>query len=197
VLDAANHRVLVFGGYDGAYRNDLWALDLKGKMKWDRLKAGPHDEEPDPSLLGTLIADPVNARFLQLGGVDISEAKDDLWAFSFGGGGNASAAPVAPVPEQDARTSRTYPLAILRVSPNPSSGPIDVAFSLPGRTPAELALYSVTGRRIGQRSVGDLGAGEHVVSLTRGRDLSPGIYLVRLSNGSNVRNSKVVVAPGP
>jgi hypothetical protein len=192
-LDAANDRVLVFGGYDNAYRNDFWALDLTGRMKWDNLRTGPHAEEPDPSLLGTLIADPVHSRFIQLGGVDIREAKRDVWAFAFGTG-NASA-PLAPAAA--ATPGRDSPLSIRRVSPNPSSGPIDVAFSLPGRTPAELSLYTITGRRVARRSVGDLGAGEHVVSLTRGRDLSPGIYLVRLSNGANVRNSKVVVAPGP
>jgi hypothetical protein len=97
-LDAANNRMLVFGGYDDAYRNDFWELDLTGKMKWQELRSGLHDGEPDPVMLPTFIADPVNSRFILLGGVDIGDAKDAVWSFSFNANNGAAVPPAVPRP---------------------------------------------------------------------------------------------------
>jgi hypothetical protein len=41
--------------------------------------------------------------------------------------------------------------------------------------------------------VGALGVGIHTVDLAAARHLSPGLYLVRLTQGANVRTARVVV----
>lgn len=56
-------------------------------------------------------------------------------------------------------------------SPNPSRGEIACGFALPAPTPATLAIFDVTGRRVTSVSVGTLGAGIHRIDLTRGRPL--------------------------
>jgi hypothetical protein len=39
VYDAARKRMIVFGGLDGSYRNDLWSLDLNGTPTWTAIAA--------------------------------------------------------------------------------------------------------------------------------------------------------------
>jgi hypothetical protein len=69
--------------------------------------------------------------------------------------------------------------------PNPSRGSgLAIAFTLPGAEPARLALFDIAGRRVSERSVGELGAGRHEVNLAAGRRLAPGIYLIKLTQGA-------------
>lgn len=85
-------------------------------------------------------------------------------------------------------------LALDGALPNPSrGGPLHVSFSLPGGEPAALSLFDVGGRRVAHRSVGSLGAGGHVVDLAPEEPMAPGIYFVRLTQGSRSRMAKVVV----
>jgi hypothetical protein len=48
-------------------------------------------------------------------------------------------------------------------------------------------LVDVSGRQVAAREVGALGVGRHVVNLGAGLQLSPGLYLVRLTQGANAR----------
>jgi hypothetical protein len=97
--------------------------------------------------------------------------------------GQATPAPVGDVPRLE--------LALHGVSPNPSRGTLNVEFSLADAQPAWLEVLDVTGRRVAAREVGTLGPGRHRLDLRRG--LRPGIYLVRLAQGSRARVTKAVV----
>jgi len=78
--------------------------------------------------------------------------------------------------------------------PNPSRGELlRVAFVLPSSAAARLELLDVSGRRVLEREVGALGAGRHVVDLAAGQRLAQGLYLVRLTQGTNTRTSRVAV----
>jgi hypothetical protein len=68
-----------------------------------------------------------------------------------------------------------------------------VSFSLPDAAPAKLELIDVTGRRISRFEVGLLGAGRHTLDLATARRVAPGLYLLRLTQGSNVRIARAVV----
>jgi hypothetical protein len=84
--------------------------------------------------------------------------------------------------------------ALTGVSPNPSAGSrLSVAFTLPDGEPAKLELLDAAGRRVAGRGVGALGAGRHTVDLSPSGRLAPGIYLVRLTQGAQVRTNRVAV----
>jgi len=83
--------------------------------------------------------------------------------------------------------------ALSRVEPNPSVGELRVSFSLLDDTPASLEVYDLTGRRLESQELGRLGAGAHIVSLGRGVRWPPGIYEVRLKQGSRSGFRKVAI----
>jgi hypothetical protein len=75
--------------------------------------------------------------------------------------------------------------------PNPASGPLTVSFSLANSLPARLELVDLSGRRVFERQVGELGPGTHVVRLDT--NLPAGIYAMRLTQGSRVLTSKATI----
>jgi hypothetical protein len=78
--------------------------------------------------------------------------------------------------------------------PNPSRGEhLSVAFTLAAAGAARLELVDVSGRRVVEREVGALGAGRHTLALAPERRLAPGLYLLRLTQGSDVRVSRAVI----
>lgn len=78
--------------------------------------------------------------------------------------------------------------------PNPAiDGRVTVTFALPIGAPARLELLDVAGRRVATREVGSLGAGRHTVVLGDGHRLAPGVFLVRLTQGPEIRVRRVVV----
>ena len=93
------------------------------------------------------------------------------------------------------RTGRvTGPRIALRgARPNPSFAGLSAAFTLPDAAAARLELTDLAGRRILARDVGTLGAGEHVVDLAEGRRLAPGVYMLRLTRGSESLAARAVV----
>jgi hypothetical protein len=77
------------------------------------------------------------------------------------------------------------------VRPNPSrGGALTVRFSVPSASPARLELLDVAGRRIASHEVG---IGQHTLDLGQGQRLAPGLYLVRLTHGTNTRTTRVAV----
>ncbi len=109
--------------------------------------------------------------------------------------GNASGF-ASLVPSWAAGVEGTAPLAFALegARPNPSrGGQLSVAFTLPTPASARLELLDVSGRRVAQREVGALGAGRHSVALAADRPLAPGLYLVRLTQGADVRVTRVAV----
>ena len=81
----------------------------------------------------------------------------------------------------------------MSVSPNPARSGVWVSFTLPETGRATLELLDVSGRRVAEREVGGLELGRHRVDVAQGRALAPGLYLVRLVQGSYHAVAKVVV----
>jgi hypothetical protein len=74
----------------------------------------------------------------------------------------------------------------------------DVRFSLPTAGRVEIALYSVTGRRVGTIASGWFEAGEHTIPWRRvsdtGGTLASGVYFVQLKADGVSLNQKLVIA---
>jgi hypothetical protein len=84
--------------------------------------------------------------------------------------------------------------ALEPVHPNPARGPsVTIQFTLPSDGPAKLEMLDVSGRRVASRDVGVFGAGRHAVDLRSDRALPAGLYLVRLTQGSNARVTRVAI----
>jgi hypothetical protein len=80
------------------------------------------------------------------------------------------------------------------VSPNPvRTGAPHVSFTLAAAAPAQLELLDVSGRRVVMRDAGTLGAGRHTLELDAGRRLAPGLYFVRLTQGTQAHMRRVVL----
>jgi hypothetical protein len=94
----------------------------------------------------------------------------------------------------DVPAGTSLAFALEGVRPNPSRGEqLSVAFTLPTTAPATLELVDVSGRRVAERKVGSLGAGRHTLDLGQGQHFAPGLYLVRLTQGTNTRTTRVAV----
>jgi len=84
--------------------------------------------------------------------------------------------------------------ALEGIRPNPAAGnALTVFFSLPNGEPARLELLDVSGRCMVARDVGSPGPGPHALDLAAGRQIPPGIYLVRLSRQGNARTVRAAV----
>lgn len=86
------------------------------------------------------------------------------------------------------------PATGLRVLGGAASGSVlTLEYALPSASPATIDLLDVQGRRVARREagVGTDGRGKCVVQ--EARDLSPGLYLVRLAQGTSVFTTRVVV----
>jgi hypothetical protein len=78
--------------------------------------------------------------------------------------------------------------------PNPAIGRgIHVLFALPAAMGARLELLDANGRQVVSREVGALGAGRHTVDLADSHKVPPGLYWVRLTQGTNQRATRVAV----
>ena len=75
-----------------------------------------------------------------------------------------------------------WALSLEHAGSNPSSSDPSVSLTLPSHE-ATLEVLDLQGRRLCVRDVGALGPGRHHVSLSQGRSLAPGVYLVRLCSG--------------
>ena len=76
VFDAALDRMLVFGGIDTAYRNDVWALALKPVPTWSQVTVT--GTPPSGRRDAAMILDAVRGSALLFGGLD-GTYRDDTW----------------------------------------------------------------------------------------------------------------------
>jgi hypothetical protein len=83
--------------------------------------------------------------------------------------------------------------ALRGIAPVPARGQFTVSFSLPNSQPATLAIFDLSGRRVATRDIGALGAGRHQLSFGQRETLRPGMYLVRLSQGTRVQTARAIV----
>lgn len=88
---------------------------------------------------------------------------------------------------------RALALALDGSRPNPSRKDLTIAFSLPDASSAYLEVLDLAGRRIEGRDVGMLGPGNHVLRLAEGRDLAPGVYLLRLAHRGCFLTARAVI----
>ncbi len=80
IYDPVRDRMIVFGGHDGAPRNDVWALSLGPSPAWTQL--APSGAPPSPRNDLMAIYDPTGDRLVLFGGWDGSQLLNDLWALS-------------------------------------------------------------------------------------------------------------------
>jgi DNA-binding beta-propeller fold protein YncE len=101
-----------------------------------------------------------------------------------------------PAQTLDVPATPAVPFALDGARPNPApAGRMSVAFSLPSAEPARLEVLDVSGRRVLERAVGELGAGHHVVDLSEGCVLPAGLYLVKLTQGGRSSVTRVATLP--
>lgn len=74
-----------------------------------------------------------------------------------------------------------------------SHNTIAASIALPRGAPAQLDVLDVTGRRIGNLSLGSLEPGEQTVQFTPQQRLRSGIYFVRVHQGAQARVARIVV----
>src|SRR5205814_9289042 len=79
--DSARARMVVLGGYDGSYRNDVWALSL-AESAWSELS--PAGTPPPARIWHTVIQDRARDRMVVFGGYDGGSLRNDVWALSLG-----------------------------------------------------------------------------------------------------------------
>jgi hypothetical protein len=80
--------------------------------------------------------------------------------------------------------------------PNPSSGPVRIAFSLARPGPVDLRVFRVDGREVAHLARGVWSAGSHEVAWSdrdsRGAVTASGVYFVRLATEDGVQTHRVV-----
>jgi hypothetical protein len=100
VWDPVRHRMLVFGGYDGAYRNDLWALNPYPSPSWQPIST--LGSPPDGRMLFGMVFDTMHDRLVVVGGHSgfppngILPYRNDAWELPLGGPGALTWAPLSP-----------------------------------------------------------------------------------------------------
>jgi hypothetical protein len=82
IYDPVRDRMVVFGGYDGDRRNDVWALSLAGSPAWSELT--PAESPLAARYWHTAIYDPVRDRMVMFAGYDGTQ-RNDVWALSLAG----------------------------------------------------------------------------------------------------------------
>ncbi len=69
------------------------------------------------------------------------------------------------------------------IAPNPATLGASITFALPHDAPASLEVVDLAGRMVSRLDVGSRGAGVHTFRLAELKNLRPGVYLIRLSQG--------------
>jgi Big-like domain-containing protein/Calx-beta domain-containing protein len=78
-------------------------------------------------------------------------------------------------------------------APSTPSRRMRVSFSLEGSESAQLDMFDVVGRRVAHRDIGQFGSGNHVIDLDPDNSLKSGIYLLRMTRGSESLTRRVVL----
>jgi Galactose oxidase, central domain len=78
ILDPRANDMVVFGGLDGVYRNDLWTLDLDGDPTWTRRSVT--GEQPDARGGHSLTLDASRRRAWLVGGTSTGADYGDTWS---------------------------------------------------------------------------------------------------------------------
>lgn len=91
----------------------------------------------------------------------------------------------------------SYTVSLAAASPNPTSGPTSIAYTLDAERNVHLAVYDVTGRQIHVLADGIQSAGSHAAVWNaqdaRERSVGNGVYFLRLDAGGKHINRKLIV----
>ena len=74
-----------------------------------------------------------------------------------------------------------YDYSLIRITPNPSSSPVQMHFSLPETEYVELNIFDISGRLIYTPVSGPYDSGIHETTVG---GLQSGVYFVRMESGS-------------
>ncbi len=193
IFDEKRGRMVIYGGATGSnFLDDVWEMSpSRHRARWEPM--APDGESPGTRDLHSAVYDPEGDRMVVFGGFRYpSEYFNDTWFLEWGRGRNHDdddddggdiIVNKGGGPMSAPSASASAVLALTRIHPNPSSGPISITFSLPRNDPATLELVDVAGRVVQRREVGALGPGTHTVSMGRQERVSAGIYFISLTQG--------------
>jgi hypothetical protein len=81
--------------------------------------------------------------------------------------------------------------------PNPTAGPASIAFTLPGRSRVQLAIYDVTGRLVAELADGTLAGGSYSIPWDgkddAGRMVASGTYFYQITVDGREESKRIVV----
>jgi hypothetical protein len=169
VYDAARHRIVLFGGRGPSGElQDAWELALSGSTpEWRALT--PSGDLPPARREHVGVFDPVADRLVVFGGATAAASGEtihgDTWEIDFG-------ANVGVVDREPGVTA-------FRVTPNPSRGAIELAFSARAPGAAQVAVWDLAGRRVQARTVTVSAPGAQGIALDLGA-AAPGLYFATL-----------------
>jgi hypothetical protein len=170
IYDPLRERMVTFGGWSGAYRNDSWSFDLAGAPAWSWL--APEGPLPAARVSHAAAYDSRSDRMIVFGGSNGFTLTNDVCQLIW-----SSVVAVDPVPAE-ARFELGSP------APNPFRNGTRCAFVLPQATRVTLAVFDVTGRRVRGLVEGSFAAGPHAVEWDRrderGVPVRAGIYFLRM-----------------
>ena len=134
--------------------------------------------------------DSITVDFALVGGAEIADIRQNAAkAQQIRDGGFRNVGPVGVEPEVPTSSG----LSIRGLMPNPTRGAsVSVSLSLPRAGTANVELIDVTGRVV-SRGSWNLGAGPGMVRLPGSESLTPGVYLVRLSQDGQRAESRVAI----
>lgn len=79
-FDASTNRLLIFGGTNGTYRNDLWSIELNAAPSWSRIS--PTTTSLPPERGGhSMTIDPLRRKLWVTGGTRTDRDLNDTWTF--------------------------------------------------------------------------------------------------------------------
>jgi hypothetical protein len=85
----------------------------------------------------------------------------------------------------------------VKIVPNPISSDGLIAFTLPVKADASIAIYDIAGRLVWESKIGQAAEGPHQVAwdcLDRsGRPVSTGVYFVKVTSGGKTSAAKLLV----
>lgn len=82
VYDASRRQLVVMGGLDGAFRNDVWTLNLTGTPRWTQVS--PAGDAPPERAGHSMVADERRDRVWLFGGTRSGSDLADTWWFDLG-----------------------------------------------------------------------------------------------------------------